>query len=224
MRKIRNLAMMLLALFVAQGVVAQSRTSSVVVTDSMTIKTVVTRIPKFTPKHDIRVGVGTLSLPTILMLDEGDYYEDVDRNFADQMANADTYRTARRFIGNYTLTYTYQDRRWLQYGGTVAFGASTRKRKDIHTHKEIENLDRYMLSVMPTVRFSWFYRERVQLYSAVSVALVTDFDGLYLWGDATLFGCAFGRKFFGFAEFGVGMSGWCRAGIGYKFNAVKKQK
>lgn len=84
--------------------------------------------------------------------------------------------------------------------------------------------DRCLFSVMPTVRFNWFYREKVQLYSSVAVALVTDFDGAYLWGDVTLVGCSFGRKFFGFTELGLGMSGWGRAGVGYRFDAVKKQK
>ena len=75
---------------------------------------------------------------------------------------------------------------------------------------------------MPTVRFNWFYREAVQLYSTISAGVVTDFDELYPWADFTLVGCSFGRKFFGFAEFGLGTAGWLRAGIGYRFNANKK--
>lgn len=222
MKKIRNLVVLLVALLVAQGAMAQKRSSSVVVTDSMTIKTVVTQIPKFTPKHDIRVGVGTISLPGLLLLDDWDLYYDYD--FSDMVADAEYYNTPRYFVGNYTLSYTYQDRRWLQYGATVAFGASTRKLRSAHTNEVVENRDRCVLSVMPTVRFNYFYREKVQLYSTVSVALVTDFDGVYLWGDVTLFGCSFGRKFYGFTEVGMGMSGWLRAGMGYRFNAVKKQK
>ena len=224
MKKIKILALLLLSLLTAPGAMAQNRSTSMVVTDSMTIKTVVTQIPKFTPKHDIRVGVGTLSLPSILLLSEGGCCSDIDYSFANQVAGADSYRTARRFIGNYTFSYTYQDRRWLQYGGTVAFGASTRSLKSVYTGEVIENLNYYMLSAMPTVRFNYLYREKVQLYSTVSVALVTDFDGIYLWGDVTLFGCSFGRKFYGFTEVGMGMSGWLRAGVGYRFNAVKNQK
>ena len=222
MKKIRNLVVLLVALLVAQGAMAQKRSSSVVVTDSMTIKTVVTQIPKFTPKHDIRVGVGTISLPGLLLLDDWDLYYDYD--FSDMVADAEYYNTPRYFVGNYTLSYTYQDRRWLQYGATVAFGASTRKLRSAHTNEVVENRDRCVLSVMPTVRFNWFYRECVQLYSSASLAFVTDFDSGFLWGDATLLGCSFGRNFFGFAEFGLGMSGWARAGVGYRFNAVKKQK
>jgi hypothetical protein len=41
-------------------------------------------------------------------------------------------------------------------------------------------------------------------------------------GDATLFGYSFRPKLFGFAELGLAMSGWARAGIGYRFNAGNK--
>lgn len=224
MRILKSILFVLFALFAVQGAVAQKKTKSVVRTDSTTIITTVRTIPNFTPKHDIRVGIGTMSLPTIFALDEGSGYLDamMGPNFRQDMTNADTYLTPRNFVGNYSLSYTYHDRRWLQYGGKVIFGASTRWRRDATTGANIENLSLYTLSVMPTVRFNWFYRERVQLYSSVSLGVVTDFEDLYMWGDATLVGCSFGRKFFGFAEVGVGMTGWLRAGIGYRFNVNKK--
>ena len=219
-KTVKIFAWLLCALFLAQGAMAQSRTKSVVETDDGTVVTIVKTITNFTPKHDIRIGIGTVSLPTLFALDEGhdDYYHDFRRD----MANADTYLTPRRFVGNYSLSYTYQDRKWLHYGGQVVFGASTRSRRNAHTNGEVENMNYYVLSVMPTVRFSWFYRDAVQMYSSVSLGIVTDFDEAFVWGDATLFGCSFGRKLFGFAELGLGMSGWARIGIGYRFNAGNK--
>ena len=222
MKTIRKIALLLVALVVAQGAMAQQKTKSVVETDSEMVVTIVKTLPKFSPKHDFRVGVGTVSIPTLLALDEGWGYDEYYPNFRRDMANADTYLTPRKFVGNYSLTYTYHDRKWLQYGGQVVFGASTRSRKDSLTDKEVECQDKYLLSVMPTVRFSWFYREKVQMYSSVSLGVVTDFDGVYVWGDTTLFGCSFGRNLFGFAEVGLGMGGWLRGGIGYRFNANKK--
>lgn len=222
MKTIQKFALLLGVLFVAHGAMAQSRTRSVVETDSTTVVTIVKTIPKFSPKHDIRVGIGTVSLPTLLALDEGWGYDDYYHDFRRDMQFADTYLTPRHFVGNYSLSYTYHDRKWLQYGGQVVFGASTRSRKDAQTGNKIENKNYYVLSVMPTVRFNWFYRERVQMYSSVSLGLCTDFEDLYVWGDMTLFGCSFGRKMFGFVELGGGMSGWLRAGFGYRFNANKK--
>lgn len=222
MKTIQKFALLLGVLFVAHGAMAQSRTRSVVETDSTTVVTIVKTIPHFSPKHDIRVGIGTVSLPTLLALDEGWGYDDYYRDFRRDMQFADTYLTPRHFVGNYSLSYTYHDRKWLQYGGQVVFGASTRSRKDAQTGNKIENKNYYVLSVMPTVRFNWFYRERVQMYSYVSLGLCTDFEDLYVWGDMTLFGCSFGRKVFGFVELGGGMSGWVRGGIGVRFNANKK--
>ena len=224
MKKIKAILIALVALGAVQGVVAQTREKSVVKTDSTTVVTIVKTKPQYTnfvPKHDIRIGVGTMSLVTILALDEWVYYEPIP-NFRYDMELGDTYLTPRIFTGNYTLSYTYQDRRWLQYGGKVVFGASTRWRKNAYSGEKIENLSNYCLSVMPSVRFNWFYREKVQLYSSISIGVVTDFDSIYPWGDLTLVGCSFGRKFFGFAEVGMGTAGWLRAGVGYRFNAVKK--
>ena len=224
MKKIKIFALLLLSLLAAQGAMAQKRTVSSTVIDGETVTTIVKRMPEFTPKHDIRIGIGSVSVPSYFLLDDGNWGYDGSYWFHDEMKYADTYKTSRYFVGNYSLSYTYQDRRWLQYGATLVFGASTRQRKDSFTGKTVENLNHYSLTLMPTVRFNWFYRECVQLYSSASLAFVTDFDSGFLWGDATLLGCSFGRNFFGFAEFGLGMSGWARAGVGYRFNAVKKQK
>ena len=222
MKNLKTILLALVAIFAVQGAMAHERMKSVVETDSTKVVTIVKVIPHFTPKHDIRVGVGTVSLPTLLALDDGWGYYDYYLNFRRDMASADTYLTPRYFVGNYSLSYTYHDRHWLQYGGTAVFGASTRWRKSSITGEKLDNLSYYSLSIMPTVRFNWFYREAVQMYSSVSFGFVTDFEDLYMRGDATLFGCSFGRKFFGFAEVGMGMSGWLRAGFGYRFNAVKK--
>ena len=224
MRRFKNIVLLFAVLFVAQGAMAQTKTKSVEITASETVTTIVKRVPHFSPKHDIRIGIGSVSLPSYFLLDDGNWGYDGSYWFHDQMEYADYYNTARRFIGNYTLSYTYHDRSWLQYGVKVAFGASTCTRKSSLTGEKVENLNYYSLAVMPTVQFNWFYRESVQLYSSIAVAFVTDFDSGFLWGDSTILGCSFGRKVFGFAEFGLGMSGWARAGLGYRFDAVKKQK
>ena len=223
MKNLKTILLALVALVVVQGAVAQKRTQIVEYTDEGKVITTMRVVPVFTPKHDIRIGVGTMSLVTLFALDDWGYYDTgLPYDFRSEMANADTYLTPRMFVGNYSLSYTYQDRRWLSYGGTAVFGASTRWRKSSHTGEKLKNLSYYCLSVMPTVRFNWFYREAVQLYSTVSIGVVTDFDEVYPWCDLTLMGCSFGRKFFGFAELGMGTAGWLRAGVGYRFNAVKK--
>ena len=224
MKKIKIVACMLVALLTVQGVIAQTRSKSVEVTDSETIVTIVKRTPHFSPKHDIRFGIGSVSLPALYLLDSGSWHEDyISSNyFYNQMTNADYYDSARYFVGNYSLGYTYHAKSWLQYGGTLVFGASTRSRYSSTTGEKVKNLNLYSLAIMPTLRLNWFYREKIQLYSSISAALITDFDSVFAWYDVTLVGCSFGRKVFGFVEGGLGMSGWGRVGLGYRFNTIKK--
>lgn len=222
MKNLGFLVALLAMLFVVQGAMAQKRHKTVVKTDSTTVITTVRVVPNFTPKHDLRIGIGAASVTSIFAFDVGadDYYY----NFRQEMERADTYLTPRTFVGNYSLSYTYHDRRWLQYGGTVSFGASTCWRRDAATGKRVENLSRYALAVMPSVRFVWLYREKVQLYSSISLGVVTDFDEAYIWGDVALVGCSFGRKVFGFVELGGGVTGSARIGLGYRFDAGKNSK
>ena len=222
-KTIKTFALLLVALLVVQGAVAQVCERTVIKTDSTKVITIIKKNTEFTPKHDIRVGIGSMSLTTLFALDDWGYCDcALPHDFRSDMASTDTYLTPRYFVGNYSLSYTYQDRSWLQYGGKVVFGASTRWRKNSHTGEKINDLSYYCLSVMPSVRFNWFYRDVVQLYSTVSLGVITDFDEAYPWADLTLVGCSFGRKFFGFAELGMGSAGWLRAGVGYRFNVVKK--
>lgn len=213
---------LLIALFTVQGVMAQRREKTVVRTDSTTVITTVRTVPNFVPKHDLRVGIGTLSLSTSFILNDEWYVDNLYRNFRQNMATADTYLTPRTFVGNYSFSYTYHHLRWLQYGGTVTFGATTRWRKDAFTGEKIENLSHHAVAAMPSVRFVWFYREKVQLYSSISLGVITDFDEAYIWGDMALIGCSFGRKIFGFVELGGGMAGAARIGLGYRFDIKKK--
>ena len=172
MKTIKTFTLLLVALFVVQGAVAQIREKTVVKTDSTKVVTIVTKYNEFTPKHDIRVGVGTLSAVTSLVLDDWGCADYPVHDFRSDMASADTYLTPRYFVGNYSLSYTYHDRSWLQYGGKVVFGASTRWRKSSITGEKLDNLSYYSLSIMPTVRFNWFYRDAVQLYSTTSTRYI----------------------------------------------------
>lgn len=178
-------------------------------------------IPQHVPKHDFRLGVGTPSAASIAVMDG--WGDDLEFDLRDEMANADTYLSDQRFTGAYSLSYTYHAKRWLQWGGTVGFAAAVRSRLANDTGEKVRSANQYMVAVMPTVRFVYLNREKVQLYSSISLgALYGTATGWMPWGDLTLFGCSFGRRLFGFAELGTGPFGWGRAGIGYRFEAGKK--
>ena len=184
----------------------------------------VTRVvPKWDKKHDLRLGVGSYSLAATLFLDGISFVStDGISDLPEQILNATTRRTPQRYWGGYSFSYAYHSRRWFEVGGTLTYCVASQSRRDLETNKVVKNMDRHALSIMPTCRFNYFYREKVQLYSAISGGVVIGTGFTFPWLDATLFGCSFGKKFFGFAEIGAGIGGWGRAGIGYRFDAKKK--
>ena len=184
-------------------------------------------IPKVTEKqHDIRLGIGSVSLFSMLMLD-ADFFGTVDVDYVEpsfryQMKESNYYKGAEYFTGVLSLSYTYQLRRWCQLGGTVNFAAVTRPYYYNITNKKAYDRNSYFASIMPTVRFTYLTREKVQLYSAVSLGVAVGIYEAVPCYDFTLFGCSFGKSLFGFAEIGNGFGGWGRVGIGYRFGSTKK--
>ena len=90
-------------------------------------------------------------------------------------------------------------------------------------------------SVIPTVRFDWFTRSHVKLYSGLGLGvgfhnerLTSTSDGLrgkytewYLAPEVTFLGLAIGGRWYGFGEIVLGLDGISRAGIGYKVKGGK---
>lgn len=179
--------------------------------------------------HDLRLGVGSVNLSTFIMLGD-DWFGCCDESyrydFRDQMLDSKTYLSPERLWGTFSLSYTYHSRRRVQAGVMATFAAVTQRRRDVFTDRTVENLSRYSFSVLPVVRLLWLHRPAVSLYSAaalgVAVAIETDDTRMLPWYDVSLIGCTFGRRLFGFAEIGAGMSGMFRVGIGYRFDASKK--
>lgn len=224
----KRLKLLLVLIFVLGTVSAQRRVVEYN-EENNTIKITRTRIlPKNTDRHDLRIGVGSLSLFSALMLEENtpSYYNRTDSptNVRDDINRAQRYRTPQYFVGMYSLSYTYQFRHWFQFGGTATFGAAVQWYKESETEEKVQNLSSYIGSIMPTVRFVYLNREKVKLYSTISLGVVVGREATYPCYDLTLFGCSFGKKVFGFAEIGNGIGGRGRIGIGYRFDSCKKDK
>lgn len=231
----KRIGILLFALFVVGTLSAQGRKVTREVNGDYIKITKI--IPAWENKHDIRVGVGTGSFVTGLFLDSYLIYgQEVYYNIApitdfnQKVQLADTYLTNGYFTGTYSLSYTYQPRRWFQFGATTTFAAISKSRRNSITHKKVDNLNEYAISVLPTVRFIYFNRELVRLYSSLSLGAVfcCEFRKTYNylevipWADVTLIGCTVGKKVFGFAELGCGVGGFGRIGIGYRFDSKKK--
>ena len=180
-------------------------------------------IPKWTPQHDLRFSIGTPSEAMETFYD-GHYWSYSASNFEKVMELSDTYNGSRWFLGAYALSYTYHPRRWFQFGGTVAVVATTQSRFDRFTNAKVETHNQYAVSIMPTLRFFYMNRDLVQLYSALSFGYVLSPKKSVPYADVTVLGCSVGRDLFGFAEFGTGVAGAARIGIGYRFDAKKRSK
>ena len=219
MRRLKLLSMILLFLVAGESY-AQDVTRKVE-QDGNDI-TITRTLPKRIDKHEFRVGVGSYSLATVLFMDGIGCCDDMGyRDFRHDMIKAESYLTKARFVGNYSLSYAYHSRRWLQVGATLTFGATIQARRDNLTNEKISNESQYAGSAMATVRFVYLYRESVQLYSGLSVGLAGGSGVCLPWIDPTFLGCSFGKKLFGFAEIGGGLSGWGRIGVGYRFDSKK---
>ena len=87
-----------------------------------------------------------------------------------------------------------------------------------------------VISLIPTVRFDWFNRRYVRLYSSIGAGFTSIFisknnynynykNHYYIpWiaYDFTGIGCAFGNRVYGFAEFGFSSGGFARVGLGWR--------
>lgn len=217
----KKLCFLLLFLLMVGAVSAQTR---VVERDENGKIVKITRtIPKVENKHSFRVGVGSYSLAAALFLDGfGHDHVDGSYNLPQSVINASTRRTPQRYWGGYSFSYAYRPRGWFEFGGTLTYCVSSQYRRDLETDKILQSMDRHAVSIMPTCRFIYLNREKVQLYSAISGGVVIGSGFTFPWLDATLFGCSFGKKVFGFAELGAGIGGWGRVGIGYRFDTKKK--
>ncbi len=219
----KRITLLICALFVTSVISAQSRT---VEYDSEQNAVKVTRVkPKRVDQHDLRIGIGSPSLGLGLFVTTyaDDYYY---KNFREEILDAKTYDAGTYFTGIYSLSYAYHSRRWLQCGATVNFALLTNPTRYVEDNTLKSRETGFMVSVMPTFRFVYLYREKVQLYSTVSVGLAGGSSGMMLpWADFTLIGCTFGRKLFGFVELGslTGTGGCGRVGIGYRFDSKKRR-
>lgn len=219
----KRITLLICALFVTSVISAQSRT---VEYDGQQNTVTVTRVkPKRVDQHDLRIGIGSPSLGLGLFVTTyaDDYYY---KNFREEILDAKTYDAGTYFTGIYSLSYAYHSRRWLQCGATVNFALLTHPTRYVEDNTLKSRETGFMVSVMPTFRFVYLYREKVQLYSTVSVGLAGGSSGMMLpWADFTLIGCTFGRKLFGFVELGslTGTGGCGRVGIGYRFDSKKRR-
>lgn len=137
--------------------------------------------------------------------------------------------------GNYSIHYYYQVKPWCQVGIKAMVEAARVKHYSDTLRTRITSVDHYaLLSVMPSVRFTYLNRPWVRLYSGVDLGCAylwsgtTDYSGgkagekskdnnfLFAF-NVTAFGVNVGKKFYGLFELNAGFDSMVKVGIGARF-------
>lgn len=182
-------------------------------------------------KHEVRIGYGDPMFETMRWKDE-----------SIKLGIPMNARQNYRYTGHIYGEYMYRVNSWLGVGGQLDFGATT---FNYNTYKLNADGNQFLASsdpryfydvcLMPSVRFTYFHHEWVNLYSGVQlgVGIHGDYKGRAECGAAfglTALGVSVGREhLFGTFEFG-GLSNiqsltaiytlwtkWFNVSVGYRF-------
>lgn len=124
-------------------------------------------------------------------------------------------------FGSYTLSYHYRIRNWLWCG--AYFNVSPIKEYGYLSGYDRAEPVTTAISIAPSLRFSYFNKQNVSLYSAFSVGcsvLATKEEARFgVFYQITVFGfsISIGEKFFVGGEAGYGYKGLLCANFGYRF-------
>lgn len=197
------------------------------------------------PRHDIQFGISDPLISGFITENYcifSKFYGDAFVNSCpvDWFAAPDVYVGPTRTTGTLHLGYTYRVAKWCSVGTIASYTGFFSNVRDRVTNDICIQKKEHWITVMPTVRFSWFNRPCVTMYSGLGMGVSIDVskrttNGLNGWYDfnyssttsaalalqATFFGVQAGRKWYGFAEIGLGMRGIVTAGFGYHFVSGK---
>lgn len=131
-----------------------------------------------------------------------------------------------------TLSYRYRLAKWFWIGGSVSYYGVYHTYRDRFSNEVVARTNMNLINISPTLHFSWLNRKYVSLYSGLSGGYSYYFSKIYstqeekilplaqsYWNfQVTAIGIKAGKKWFGFAEAGIGTQSFITAGFGYRFN------
>ena len=132
------------------------------------------------------------------------------------------------FLGGVGLEYIHYVNGWLGFGGAVVCDYMTADAMNVASDGTKTPNGKFRLgylSAMPVVKFAWYNREHVGLYSKLAFGAGYSFandsepkDNFGYSAQVTLAGVDFGGESFrGFVEAGVGMQGIVSGGVRWLF-------
>ena len=183
-------------------------------------------------RHDIQIGIGDPLLPALATGHVISFFPFHERSAADWF-RPDAYKGIY-WTPNISVGYKYRLAKWFWLGATVSYTGFYDVSYDRVTNEKLSTQSDHIITIMPSVRFSWLNKKYVTLYSGLSLGYALDIyhanypDMRYTGcGHGALFqltavGVHVGREWYGFTEIGFGIQGFINAGFGYNFNSKKK--
>lgn len=192
---------------------------------------------KFNVEADFRISQGLLPLTY-------DFFDNLGHDCMVIQSLPESYRNAQSYTGNkystgaINISQSVKVAKWLELGAVLTYAGTF---QNIYNTIDNSVVDREMANSFfftPTMRFAWFNREWIRMYSSVGLGFGVMFqnfaEGRHAtganetnieWGPSiqlTGFGISLGRKFFWFAEVqSVGTLGLFTMGAGYRFTPKK---
>lgn len=121
-------------------------------------------------RHEVRFGVGDMLFETMI------WHNQVHKSYAGSPAGI-LYPEKRgyKFLPHISGEYSYHLLPWMSIGGTIDFQQTYWRTEYFNSASdrimESAKENFYNLCIMPTIRFNYFRREHVGLYSAIAVGL-----------------------------------------------------
>lgn len=181
--------------------------------------------------HELRFGVGAYGIPGY-NVNFGCYDYAPMRYSASSLAvfnSVKLYEGPLYYTGAYSLGYSYRFTRVIGFGLTVSYAGRHGKFYDTFDKSVLGHYGAEFITFMPMLRIHWLNGKFYSLYSAFGFGLTVEYEhenanyydfsytDTILTGQFTPLGITVGRRFFGFAEVGIGAQGCLICGLGYKF-------
>lgn len=187
------------------------------------------------PRHEMRFGVGVLPEASSNLT-----AYDIDRDCGVGAEYDRTHLSVGNLYKTPSLNFSYTGRltRWWELGFVVSYHTAYTQTFNNDSNKKVGYYADHYVHLMPTVRFVWFERNLVRMYSSLGVGLgalvgcakpnrsasakrecfvVANYEVVGL-------GISVGRRVFGFAEFGVATRGFINVGVGYRLFTQKQKR
>lgn len=187
------------------------------------------------PRHYLEVRVGDPLVAEFMssIFGNGHYYPLLDPIYAYTTEKGDIwtghytqpYRKSGYTLPSFSLAYHYAVRPWLQVGPVVSYYGFTNRYYDRGDETHLYNRGVHFASVLADVRFQYFNRPKVGLYSGVGLGFSVGTDyrsaerapiGAPAW-QVTALGLRVGDRVYWNMELGFGVEGFGQTGIGCRF-------